>query len=102
MIQETIAQLEAQIDKADGVKPESKAELLHLLTTLRGEITTLSETHSEDAQRIAEFATVSTHEAMRRKKNARVLDLSQESLKSSVQEFEQSHPGLVRIVNRIC
>ncbi|MFO1496955.1 MAG: DUF4404 family protein [Verrucomicrobiota bacterium] len=102
MIDDTIAELEARIDRADGVKPENKAELLRLLTTLRAEIEGLAETHIEDAQRIAEFATVSAHEALREKKNPQLLLLSREGLAQSVTEFEESHPDLVRIANRIC
>lgn len=102
MIQQTLTELEARIAQADGVRPESKTELLHLLNTLRTEIAGLAETNREDAQRIADFAQVSTHEAIREKKNPQLMQLSREGLSSSVTEFEQSHPQLVEIVNRIC
>lgn len=102
MIQDTIAELEARIARADGVKSENKTELLQLLNTLRGEIAGLSKTHGEDAQSIAGFARVSTHEAIRENKNPELMKLSREGLSSSVAQFEESHPQLVQIVNRIC
>jgi predicted transcriptional regulator len=102
MIHDTIAELETRIERAGAVKPESKAELLALLATLRKEIAALSETHGEDAESIAAFTTVSTHEAIREKKNPELMKLSRDGLSSSVAEFEESHPGLVQIVNRIC
>jgi hypothetical protein len=102
MIQNTIAELEARIEKAGAVRPESKAELLSLLATLRAEIAALSKTHSDDAESIAGFASISAHEAIREKRNPELMKLSLEGLASSVGDFEQSHPGLVRIVNRIC
>ena len=102
MIQDTIAELEARIEKAESVKPENRAELLRLLATLRSEIGALSETHGEDAESIAGFTTVSTHEALREKKNPELMQLSLEGLASSVEQLEKSHPSLVQIVNRIC
>jgi hypothetical protein len=102
MIEDTIKELEGRIEKADAVKPESKAELLRLLGTLRSEIADLSATHGEDAESIAGFTSVSAHEAMREKKNPELMKLSLTGLSSSVGEFEESHPGLVQIVNRIC
>jgi predicted transcriptional regulator len=102
MIQDTLAELEARIEKAGAVKPESKAELLRLLSTLRGEIEGLSKTHGEDAESIAGFTSVSAHEVMRAKKNPELVNLSLQGLSSSVTELERSHPALVQIVNRIC
>ncbi len=102
MIQDTIAELKARIEKTEAVKPESKAELLELLGTLRAEIAALAETHREDAQSIAAFTNVSTQEAIRERKNPELMKISRDGLASSVNEFEKSHPGLVQIVNRIC
>jgi hypothetical protein len=102
MIQDTIAELEGRIAKADAIKPESKAELLELLRTLRAEISGISETYGDDAESIAGFARLSAHEALRQNRNPRLMELSLEGLGSSVNQFESSHPGLVRIVNRIC
>jgi len=102
MIEDTIAQLEARIQKTDSVKPENKAELLQLLSTLRSEISAISTTHGEDAESIAGFTTVSTHEAMRERKNPELMKASLQGLSSSVAEFEETHPGQVQVVNRVC
>jgi hypothetical protein len=102
MIQDTIAELESRIQKAEAVKPESKAELIQLLETLRSEIAAFSKTHGEDAESIAAFTTVSAHEALREKRNPELVKASLTGLSSSVANFEESHPDLVRIVNRIC
>lgn len=102
MIDDTIAKLEARIQNAESVKPESRTELLTLLGTLRAEINSLSQTHGEDAESIAGFTSVSAHEAMRRQPNPELVQISLNGLSSSVGEFERSHPNLVQIVNRIC
>ena len=102
MIEQTIAELEARLEKAEAVRPESRAELLALLATLRSEIAALSETHGEHAQSIAGFTSVSAHEAMRQQRDPELMKMSLDGLSSSVRDFEGSHPTLVQIVNRIC
>jgi hypothetical protein len=90
------------IKNAAAIKDENKNELLNLLSTLKTEVGELSKTHEEHAQSIAGFAEVSAHEATRKKKNPHLIKLSLEGLSSTVEEFEQSHPQLVQIVNSIC
>jgi hypothetical protein len=102
MIQDTIAKIEARLQKAESIKDENKAELLQLLSTLRGEISELSRTNAEQAQSIAGFAELSTHEATREEKNPELVQLSLKGLSSSVEGFEQSHPKLVQAVNAVC
>ncbi len=102
MIQETMTQLESRIKKDKSLDEAKKVELLHLLSTLKTEISELSETHSEETQSIAGFAAVSIHEAMREAKNPQLLKLSLDGLSTSVEGFESSHPKLVGIVNSIC
>jgi len=102
MIQDTLAELQDRIDKASAVNPESKAELRQLLDTLRNEISALAQTHGEDAQSIAGFTSVSAHEALRENRNPELVKLSLDGLASSVEDFQESHPTLVQIVNRIC
>lgn len=101
MIEKTISDIEAKINAAGSISPERKEELLKLLGTLKSEVDTLAETHDEQAQSIAGFAQLSTHEATRAKQNAETLELSLKGLRSSVDGFEQSHPKLVHIVNSI-
>jgi Mg2+ and Co2+ transporter CorA len=101
MIEKTISEIEAQIGGAEAVSAEHKQELLKLLATLKTEVAELSKTHGEQADSIAGFAKVSAHEATRTAPNPQLRELSNQGLVSSVAGFEQSHPKLVQIVNRI-
>jgi len=101
MIEETIEKIEARLQGSDSMPPEKRKELAELLAKLKSEVAGLSRTHAEQAESIAGFADVSTHEATREKKNPALLELSVNGLKSSVEEFEKSHPKLVEIVNSI-
>jgi chromosome segregation ATPase len=102
MIENTIGEIEAKIRGAEAVSDERKRELLQLLATLKTEVGALEKTHGEQAQSIAGYATVSTHEATREKRNPELLEHSVAGLRASVEGFEQSHPKLAQIVNRIC
>jgi Mg2+ and Co2+ transporter CorA len=101
MIQDTIEQIEARIRSAETIKDDRRRELLELLSTLKSEVADISETHGEQAESIAGFARLSTHEATRTDQNPTLLKLSLQGLDSSVSEFEKSHPRLVQIVNSI-
>ena len=101
MIEDTIGKIEARIQGAEAVKEERRQELLQLLATLKSEVADLSKTHEEQAQSIAGFTEISTHEAIRMEQNPELLKLSLEGLGSSVRELEESHPRLVQIVNTI-
>lgn len=101
MIQDTISKIEARIGQS-AVKDDSKAELITLLGTLKSEVAELSKTHGEQAQSIAGFTEVSTHEATREEPNPELVKHSLGGLAASVDGFEKSHPRLVDIVNRIC
>ena len=102
MIEDTLSKIEARIETTEAIKADSKVELLGLITTLKTEIDQLSQTNQDQAQTIAVFAQVSAHEATRDEKNPQLLKLSLDGLSASVGGFEQSHPKLVDIVNRIC
>jgi phage I-like protein len=101
MINKTISSIEARIRQTGTIREDEKIELIKLLSELRAEVTELSETHREQAESIARFTDVSTHEATREEKDSRLLNLSVDGLTSSVEGFENSHPRLVQIVNRI-
>jgi phage I-like protein len=101
MIDDILAKIEARIQSADAIKDDKRQELQQLLAKLKAEVAELSKTHSEQAQSIAGFTEVSAHEATREPKNPRLLRLSLDGLKSSVDEFESTHPRLVQIVNSI-
>jgi hypothetical protein len=101
MIEDTIAKIEARLQNADALPNEKRVELQQLLATLKSEVAKLSRTHAEQAESIAGFADISTHEATREQQNPELLKLSLNGLTSSVEEFEKSHPKLVQIVNSI-
>src|SRR5712671_6733665 len=73
MIEDTIGKIESRIEGADAIKEERRQELLQLLGTLKAEVAALSKTHGEEAQSIAGFTQVSTHEATRTEQNPELL-----------------------------
>ena len=101
MIEDTIQKLEAQLRSSESISAGRREELLQLLAKLKAEVADLSKTHGDEAQSIAGFTQVSTHEAMRGTQNPQLLDLSLQGLRSSVEGFEKTHPGLVQIVSSI-
>jgi Mg2+ and Co2+ transporter CorA len=101
MIEDTIGKIEARIQNAETIKDDRRQELLQLLGTLKSEVAELSKTHGEQAESIAGFAELSTHEATRSEQNPQLLNLSLTGLNSSVRELEKSHPRLVQLVNAI-
>jgi predicted house-cleaning noncanonical NTP pyrophosphatase (MazG superfamily) len=102
MIRDTISEIEARLQSSSSLSPEARRELTELLAKLKSEVTELARTHADQAASIAGFAQTSAHEATRSEKNEQLLKLSLEGLSASVEGFEQSHPDLVQIVNRIC
>jgi len=102
MIGDTISKIEAKLRNAGSMNDESRRDLLNLLAALKSEITQLSKTHAEQAEKIAGFTETSAREAIREEKNSDELKLSLDGLAASVDGFEKSHPNLVQVVNRIC
>jgi hypothetical protein len=102
MLQHTIDKIEERLRKTESINGENKSELLNLFSTLKVEIADLSKTNNEQAESIAGFAELSTHEATRLEKDPELLKLSIKGLGSSVRGFETSHPTLVDAVNDIC
>ena len=101
MIEDTIGKIEERIRGTEAIREERRDELLQLLGTLKSEVAALSKTHGEQAESIAGFTDLSTHEATRAEQDPELLKLSLEGLGSSVRGFEESHPRLVQIVNAI-
>lgn len=98
----TIAKIEEKIQQGPSISDENKTELLQLLATLKEEMAELSKTQREEAESITGFTQISTHEATRQDQNPQLLQLSLEGLRSSVSDFETSHPRLSETVNSIC
>jgi hypothetical protein len=101
MIRETIAKIEERLKNSATLNDQTRQELVSLLGTLKKEVTELSKTDTEHAARIAGYAETSAEEATRPEPNPETLKSSIDSLSTSVEGFETSHPGLVQIVNRI-
>jgi hypothetical protein len=102
MLEETIARIEARLKNAPNLPPESRAELLTLLTQLKGELEALSRTDADHARSVAAFAELAAHEATREEPKPRLFHLSAAGLLSSVQGLELSHPKLTALVNSLC
>ena len=101
MIRDTITQIELKLQQASAVSPENRQELLALLAQLKTEIGTLAESDAQQAQTIAGHTELSTQEAISTEKNPESLQRSLDDLSASVDGFENSHPQLVAVVNRI-
>jgi hypothetical protein len=101
MLKDTITNLESRIQNSGVLGAEQRAELLKLVGQLKTEISSLSETHQEQAESIASFAEISAQQATREARNPKLLEHSIGGLESSVRELETSHPRLVAVVNRI-
>lgn len=101
MIDERIQNIEARLKGANTVPDATKAELLELISALKAEIRNLPKTHEEQAASIAGFADASTHEVTRAERKPQLVEAALTGLKSSVEEFETTHPTLTQVVNRI-
>ena len=102
MIKDTMEKIEQKIKNSEHITSENKKEYLKMLATLRNEVSELSKTKKEHAETITGFACISTHEAMRTDSRKDLLNISLDGLKTSVEGFEASNPGLVSIVNSFC
>lgn len=96
----TIQELSSKIKNA-SISQAEKEELVKLIDSLKNEIEGLSITNRENAESIANFAEASAHEAIKKEPNPELREISIRGLTTSVEDFEASHPTLVRIVNRI-
>jgi Domain of unknown function (DUF4404) len=101
MISETLSQIEARIRQTGSLTEANKAESLKLLTALRTEISDLARTKSDEAHRITAIAGMSTEAATHDQTNPELVKQSLDRLASAVSEFEESHPRLVEVVNRM-
>jgi Domain of unknown function (DUF4404) len=76
-------------------------EFLKLLAGLRTEIGDLARTKSDEAHRIATITRDSTEAATHDQTNPELVKQSLDQLASAVSGFEESHPRLVEVVNRM-
>lgn len=103
MSEKTINKIEEKIQNNASIDKSKKAELLELMGHLKIELEQLRQTDSSKARAIADLAETSTQKAF---DAMTAVDVSSETplkeLETSVEEFEVSHPRLVRVINRIC
>lgn len=92
--------IEATIQNAPQISDQTRAELLTMVAGLKAEITTLAETHHEEASSITRFADASAHEAARAQKNSQLAETALDGLRASIQGLEESHPVLFGTVSR--
>ena len=100
---ETIKKIEEKIQHNTSLDHSKKIELLELMGHLKLELEQLQKTDSRKARAIADLAESSTQKAF---ETMTAVEVSSETplkeLETSVEEFEVSHPRLVRVINRIC
>ncbi len=103
MSAETIKEIEEKIQNNMALDHGKKSELLELMGNLKLELEQLQKTDSPKARAIADLAGASMQKAF---EALAVVDVTSENplkeLETSVEEFEVSHPRLVRVINRIC
>jgi hypothetical protein len=89
MIEETIRQIEARLNASANLAPETRAELLSLLAKLRVEAAQLPASERAAPEPSGEAAEPES------------VQEQVEQLRSSVEEFEDSHPKVIQLVNHI-
>ncbi len=102
MIEKTIGQIEETLAGASSLSEKRRAELLKLLAELKTEVAGLAETHHDSAVNITDKTRISADQATRTDDGGPGLDSTIEELKTAVEKFEASHPGLVSVVNSFC
>ncbi|MFW5807835.1 MAG: DUF4404 family protein [Spirochaetota bacterium] len=101
MYQKTLSRLESKIKSTESLDDAQKDELLTILAKLDDEVEELSQTDTDSATSIANFAQSGTHEASRKRTNRDLLETSISGLQKSIEGFEASHPRLTQAVNRL-
>ena len=86
MIQDTIRQIEERLRTSENISPETRNELLALLGKLRAEARDLPPREPAEAESKPEEESVQD---------------TVETLRRSVEEFEESHPKVVQLVNHL-
>jgi hypothetical protein len=89
MIEETIRQIEARLNASPNLAPETRAELLGLLAKLRVEAAQLPARERAVPESSGEAAEPES------------VQEQVEQLRGSVEEFEDSHPKVIQLVNHI-
>jgi hypothetical protein len=72
------------------------------IKALKAELRKLEAAHAEKAGSVAGFADAAAHEAARKNRSPKLLELALEGLEHSAKEFETTHPKLAAAVAEIC
>jgi len=102
MIDRTMEKIEETVAGAPALSGEKRAQLLKLISELKSEINTLSETDKDSALDIVHKTHASAHHATQEGSDDNQFASALDELKSAVKTFEASHPGLVSTVNAFC
>ena len=102
MIEKTVKKIEETVAGATTISEEKRAQLITLISELKSEIIKLSETDTDSAMAIAQKTHDSAHHATRQDSDNHQFTDALDDLKSTVDTFEVSHPGLVSTVNAFC
>ncbi len=101
MIKDQIAAIQSKLQSSENIPAATKAELTRLLAELEEEVSLLSQTHDEQALRIARSTDTTAQEVTRSENKPEVVEAALDELRASVQDFETSHPKMVGIVGRL-
>ncbi|MEA1927973.1 MAG: DUF4404 family protein [Candidatus Auribacterota bacterium] len=102
MIDKTVGKLEETVAGATAISDKKRTQLLKLISELKSEISTLSETDKDSALDIINKTHASARHAIQEESDENQFASGLEDLKSTVDTFEVSHPGLVSVVNSLC
>ena len=102
MIEKTVKKIEETVDGATTISEEKRTQLITLISELKSEITKLSETDENGALDIAHKSHASARHATKKDSDLQQSISALDDLKSAVDTFEVSHPGLVSTVNAFC
>ena len=98
MSDEHIEKTKVAVDAAGHLPEDKKAALSEVLSKLKPGLAQISETHQEDAERIARLVEASAHEATRPEKRPEHLNTHLHGLREYAQKFEASHPHFAAFV----
>lgn len=101
MIKDQIETIQAKLQSAENIPGNTKAELIQLLAELEAEVSLLSQTHGDEAGKIATLTHASTEEITRVEKKPEMLEAVLQELRDSVTGFETSHPKMTGIVGQL-
>ncbi|MEI7811054.1 MAG: DUF4404 family protein [Ignavibacteria bacterium] len=100
-MKKTIEIIEEKIRANGSITAANKTELLELIAKLKPEIINLSNAQIVKAENVAGLQDASTNEVIRTEKTPVTLHSALDGLTAMVNEFEESHPELVKNVNHV-